>query len=478
MNKNKWYTLIVLLLMGVLFLAACGGAADEPAADEPVAEEEVTEEEAMEEEEMEEEAVEEEAAEEEAMEEEEMEEEAVEEEAAEEEAMEEEEMEEEEMEEEDALTLTIWSDDTRTPAIESVAGDFEAEFGVAVVIEEVGFGDIRDLFTTAGPAGEGPDIIVGAHDWLGELVSNGLLAPLDLGDKAGDFAAAAVQAFTYDGELYGMPNATENVAFFINQDIVPECPATWTEVLDISRELAADNDDDIDTNKYGFVRMEGDPFHFFPIQTAFGGYVFGVTDAGYDATDVGIDSEGAIAAAQYYETFVAEGLQPPAIDWETMHLWFETGQSAMTITGPWAMGRIRDAGVNYAICNNPSEVESGKPFLGAQGFMVSAFSEDPLLAQIFLSEFVATADVMQAFYDTDPRPPAYLPVLNSLEDADLLAFGEAGSEALPMPAIPEMSAVWEAWGNAVVLIAQGGDTADSAFTNAAEQIRTAIAEGG
>ena len=32
----------------------------------------------------------------------------------------------------------------------------------------------------AGPAGEGPDIIIGAHDWLGELVTNGLLAPIDL----------------------------------------------------------------------------------------------------------------------------------------------------------------------------------------------------------------------------------------------------------------------------------------------------------
>jgi arabinogalactan oligomer / maltooligosaccharide transport system substrate-binding protein len=456
MNNNKWYFLTVLLLLGALFLTACGGAAEEPVAEEPVVEE-VAEEPVVEEAATEEPVVEE---------------------AATEEPVVEEVATEEPVVEEPAITLTIWADDTRTPAIEGVAGDFETEFGVAVVIEEVGFGDIRDLFTTAGPAGEGPDIIVGAHDWLGELVSNGLLAPLDLGDKVADFAPAAIQAFTYEGELYGMPNATENVAFFINQDIVSECPATWSEVLDISRELTADNDDNIDTNKYGFVRMEGDPFHFFPIQTAFGGYVFGVTSDGYDATDVGIDSEGSIAAAEFYSTLVAEGLQPPAVDWDTMHLWFETGQSAMTITGPWALGRIRDAGVNYKICNNPSEVNSGKPFLGAQGFMVSAFSEDPLLAQIFLTEFVATAEVMQAMYDSDPRPPAYLPVLNALDDADLLAFGEAGAEALPMPAIPEMSSVWEAWGNAVTLVAQQADEPDSAFTNAAEQIRTAIAGGG
>jgi maltose/maltodextrin transport system substrate-binding protein/arabinogalactan oligomer/maltooligosaccharide transport system substrate-binding protein len=374
------------------------------------------------------------------------------------------------------LSLTIWADDTRSPALQSVADAFQAEFGVTVVIEELGFGDIRDLFTVAGPAGEGPDIIVGAHDWLGELVSNGLLAPLDLGDKTADFTPASIQAFTYDGELYGMPNATENVAFFINADLVDGCPATWTDVLELSRERAAANTDDVETNEYGFVRMEGDPFHFFPIQTAFGGYVFGLTEDGYDPTDVGIDSEGSIAAAEYYATYVTEGLQPPAVDWETMHIWFETGKSSMTITGPWALTRLRDAGVNYQICDIPDETADGRPFLGAQGFMVSAFSEDPLLAQIFLTEFVATSETMSAMYEADPRPPAYIPVLETLDDPDLAAFGQAGVNALPMPSIPAMASVWDAWGNAVVLIAQQGDTPDNAFINAAEQIRTAIAE--
>ena len=64
-----------------------------------------------------------------------------------------------------------------------------------------------------------------------------------------------------------------------------------------------------------------------------------------------------------------------------------------------------------------------------------------------------------------------------IDDANLLAFAEAGANGLPMPAIPEMSAVWSAWGDAVTLVAQGTITAEEAFTNAAEQIRTTIAEG-
>ena len=53
------------------------------------------------------------------------------------------------------------------------------------IVEQIA--DISDQFQIAAPAGEGPDIIVGAHDRAGTLVASGLLAPIDLGDKADDF---------------------------------------------------------------------------------------------------------------------------------------------------------------------------------------------------------------------------------------------------------------------------------------------------
>ena len=370
--------------------------------------------------------------------------------------------------------IRIWADNLRMPALRQVETAFEDEYGVELLLEQVGFGDIRRLLSTAGPAGEGPDIIIGAHDWLGELTAGGLIAPVDLGDRASEFAPAAIRAFTYAGDLYGMPVNTENVALFINTDLVPECPATWTEVHDISSELHT-----ADAEQYGFVRMEGDPYHFYPIQTAFGGYIFGQDEQGsYDPTNVGVGDPGSIAAAQWYETMVTEGLQPPAMDWDTMHLWFESGQAAMLVTGPWVTDRIVESGIPFQICPIPGETEeAGRPFLGAHGFMISAFANDPLLAQIFLTEFVATPEVMMAMYEGNPRPPAFLATLDAVEDEYITAFGVAGANADPMPAIPEMASVWDAWGNAVVIISQGADTAENAFTNAQQQIITAISGG-
>jgi maltose-binding protein MalE len=63
------------------------------------------------------------------------------------------------------------------------------------------------------------------------------------------------------------------------------------------------------------------------------------------------------------------------------------------------------------------------------------------------------------------------------DDPDVAGFGTSGAEGVPLPAIPEMGSVWSAWTDAYGLIYQGqGDPAEN-FTNAAEQIRTLIAEG-
>ncbi len=367
--------------------------------------------------------------------------------------------------------LIIWADDTRAPALTALAADFEAQYGLRLVVTEKAFDNIRDDFKVAAPTGEGPDIIIGAHDWLGELAENGLLAEVSLGDKEDQFLPVAVQAFVYDGTLYGMPYATENVAFIYNPELVAEPPTTWSEVTEISAQIAEEG-----SGAQGFIIQENDPYHFFPIMTAFGGYVFGLTEEGYDPSDIGIDNEGSIAAAQWLNDMYAQGYLMPgaAINYDLMHAAFENGEAAMMISGPWALPRIRASGIPYAVTDLPNETQNSQPFLGVQGFMVSAFSDDQLLAQTFLQEFVATEEAMQAIFDTDPRPSAFVPVRENIEDEDIAAFAAAGEDGMAMPAIPEMSAVWDSWGNALQLIGQQAVDPEAAFVEAAEQIRSAI----
>ena len=446
MKTHRLYLLVVTLIVSAFILVACGGDTTEPAA--PVAEEPAV----VEEPEVEEPAVEEPEVE------------------PTEVPVEEPEAEPTEEPVEEPMTaeifLTIWVDETRAPVLSQLARDFEAEYGVGLVVEQVA--DIRDQFRIAAPAGEGPDIIIIPHDQIGELIESGLLAAIELGDKESTFREEAVSAFFYDGEQYGMPYATENLAFFRNTDLVPDEPATWEDVYDIATALTEDG-----SVEEGFI-LSGVTYDAFPVQTAFGGYIFGRDAEGnYDPTDVGVDSEGMIEAISFIDRLVEEGLMPQSTDWDTAHVLFENGETPFLMAGPWALNRIRESGVPYAISAFPAgpDGERGVPFLGVQGFVINALSDNVALAEAFLTEFVATDATMQALYDADPRPSAWLPVFEATDDPDLAGFSIAGEGGMPMPAIPAMSAVWGAWEAGVTLVIQQQLDPEDAMADAGQQIR-------
>ncbi|MCP4309378.1 MAG: maltose ABC transporter substrate-binding protein [bacterium] len=372
--------------------------------------------------------------------------------------------------------LVIWADDTRTPAIQTFADTFAADNGLTVAVQELGFGDIRDRLVTAGPVGEGPDIIIGAHDWLGELVSSGVVSPLDLSAVAGDFSEASLQAFNYEGQTYGLPYAVENIALIRNTDLVPDAPATFEDLEATALALVADG-----TVEIPLALQEngnGDPFHNYPLFTALGGYVFGLNDDGsYNPEDLGIDSEGGLVAAQAFSDWADAGLIDVDITYDIMTESFGNGTAPFAITGPWAVPSFE--GVNYVVEPIPS-VDGGepRPFIAVQGFMVSAFAENPLFAQTFVLDFMSTQEAQEAIFAADPRPPAHKAAFDAVAagNADIQGFGLSGQNGYPMPAIPAMGSVWSAWTDAYQLVLTGSDPVQS-FTDAADQIRTLIAGG-
>jgi len=326
---------------------------------------------------------------------------------------------------------------------------------------------IRDDFQVAAPLGEGPDIIVIAHDQAGTLVDNGLLAPVDLGDKAKDFAPQALAACTFDGKLYCLPYATENLAFFYNKDLVSTPPTTWDEVVSQGEALKEEGKVDY------IMAVTGTTYDVYPLFTSFGGYIFGKDDQGnWNPQDLGVDSPGMIEGVQWLADHVKNGDLPADWDWANNHALFETGKAPFIMAGPWALDRIRESKVPYAITNFPS---GGYPFAGTQGFFINAQSENVLLAQTFLNEFVANEDTMLKLYDVGKRPPAYLPALAKVDDPDIAAFAEAGKEANMMPAIPAMGSVWGSWNDAVVLARDGKQDAETAMKDAGTKIRGLIA---
>ncbi len=369
-------------------------------------------------------------------------------------------------------TLTIWVNTERAAIIEAAGKEFTAKYNIPVRIQTMGFGDVHTNFNIAAPAGNGPDIIVGAHDWIGELYNNGLLAPIDLGDKVKTFDPVAIKAFTYDGQLVGVPYQVEAATTFYNKDLVPTPPATWDDFKTIAKKLLDDKKVDA---AMGFVG--GDFYGHYGFVTAFGGGVFGRDAQGsYDPAQVLLDNDGSIKAMTELDSMIKAGLLKDGVNYDVAKDLFLKGKMAMWVNGPWELDNIKKSGINYGLALIPKGTQDAHPFVGVQGFMVSKLSKNPLLAQAFVTEFLATDDVMQKLYEAQFGIPAWLPIREKVMNDDIKAFSASVANGDPMPAIPAMASVWNAANSAFTLVYQQKAAPDAAMKDAAQSVRDSIAK--
>jgi maltose-binding protein MalE len=371
-------------------------------------------------------------------------------------------------------SLLIWADANRAPVFESISEAFTEQTGVEVTVEIKDFGDMREAVKLAAPAGEGPDLFVGAHDWTGELAADGVIAPVELGAAASDFFQVALDGFSFEGQLYAVPVATEAIAMFYNADLVAEPPATLEEVQAACEAL------DAIENCLGVPGGGDGPdfYHNVWFITAPGGYVFAYDPAtGYDTSDVGLDTEGAIEGAQVIESLTADGVMA-STNYDTAKNLFLEGSQPFWVTGPWEVGTLNDSELNWGVAKLPTiNGNTPKPFVGAQGVFTSAFSENAVIAQSFLVDFIATTETQLALYEADPRNPAMNSVLEELSDDEVVqTFTLSGADGTPMPNVPAMNAVWGAAGDNILALRNGEVDAPTAMETAAEQVRAALAE--
>lgn len=129
--------------------------------------------------------------------------------------------------------LVIWADEEKAPALEPSAQAWGEDNGITVAVQVVPGDELQANFITANQAGNGPDITMGAHDWIGNLVQNSAIVPVQLpADAAEAVAPIGIEAVTYDGQTYGVPYAVETLALFSNSALtdVPE-PSTFEELV-------------------------------------------------------------------------------------------------------------------------------------------------------------------------------------------------------------------------------------------------------
>jgi maltose/maltodextrin transport system substrate-binding protein len=373
--------------------------------------------------------------------------------------------------------VTVWTSEVQVPVLQKIGADFEKNYGIEVRIEQVNFGDIKSKFLTAAPAGEGPDVIVGAHDWVGELVENGLIEPIPFLPEKDQFYESALNAFSYKGKLYGVPYAIEALAILYNKDLVDEVPETIEELETIGAEVA---DDEV----VGFIYPATDFYFSYPFISGFGGYVFNLTDQGYDVADIGLANEGAIKGGKLIKSWFDTGLIPQGANYSLMDSLFRDGLAAFIVNGPWSTSGYQEAGIDYDILPfseiTLSSGENPIPFVGVQAFMVNSRSSNKLEAMEFVASYCSTFETQYELFLNDKRGPvredvfAYIEGTGGQEVYDILQFSKSASIGNPMPNVPEMAPVWGAMQDSLGLVINGEDTVENAFETAVEKIKTSI----
>jgi len=375
-------------------------------------------------------------------------------------------------------TLTIWADDQRAAALKPFADKFGKDNGVTVTVQAISK-DLQTTFVTASQSGKGPDIVVGAHDWIGNLVQNGTIDPVQLSDsqKSG-FADVALKAVTFNGQLYGVPYAIENVALIRNTDLAPNAPATIEDLVSAGQALKTAGKV---TNIMALQSGEnGDAYHINPLFTSAGGYLFGQKSNGdYDPADLGVGKPESIAAFKKIQALgeKGSGALTRSITGDNAIPTFTGGKTAFLISGPWAIADIKKAGIHYDITPVPAFAggKPAQPFVGVQAFYVASKGKSKALANEFVTNYLTQADLQVALYQANPRPPALTAALDQVKstDPDIQKWLDAGKGGAVLPAIPAMAAVWDPFGKAEAAIIGGADVTTT-LTAAAKTITDAI----
>lgn len=348
-----------------------------------------------------------------------------------------------------AGSITVWTDSNREPVLKPLAAKFKADTGVSIKLVVKDFGKLADDFVTQVPTGKGPDASIMPHDATGRLVQNGVVAPIELGD-ASAFEDVAVQAFTYGGQVYGLPYSTESIAILRNTALAPEkTPATFDEMIAEGKKIVAGG-----KAKYPFLvgldPKNSDPFHLYPFQTSFGAPIFELGDKGFDASKVAMGGDKGAQFAQWLADQGKAKVLNLNMTQDIAKAQFFAGKAPYFLSGPWNLADAKKAGIKYAVDAIPKAGDQdAQAFVTVQGFVMSAKTQNSVAVQTFLNDYIGSAQVQTDLYKAGLRAPANKEAYEAAKaDADVAAFGAVSAKGVPMPNIPAMSGVWTDWGTA------------------------------
>jgi maltose/maltodextrin transport system substrate-binding protein len=366
--------------------------------------------------------------------------------------------------------LSIWMDGERGKAVESIARKFEADLGLKVSIQSPD--KITDSFPIAAQAGKGPDIVIWAHDKVGEWADGGLIAPLDLSNEFREkFFPKVWQAVLHQKQYWGYPIALETVTLIYNKALLDgPPPMDLSQLKEMSQKIRND--------RPGTIPILWDstsPYYIWGILASAGGYVFAKTGEGYNTENVGIATPGAVDALTKIVALIQARVLPKSCSYSDTEDLMGQGKLAMMISGPWAWSNLIQKGIDFGLAPVPGvNGNVGRPFVGVSVAYLNRSSPNQDLSKEFLERYLFTEEGLT---EMDKAKPIGVPALVSVYEEvaknnpllrELKASVDYGQI---MPNIPQMGRFFSSLGAALELAADGRLSARTALLQAEANMR-------
>jgi maltose/maltodextrin transport system substrate-binding protein len=365
--------------------------------------------------------------------------------------------------------LSIWMDADRVPAMQEAGRKFEHDYGIKVNVDATE--NIPNNFPLAAQSDKGPDIVIFAHDKVGEWADGGLIAPVPVAASyRSRFDSKAWEAVQHRGEYWGYPLCFEVVGLIYNKKLVQDPPAQLSDLIEFNTRLKADHPD-VKTILWDY----DSPYYSWGIFASAGAYIYAKTADGYDTKDIGIASPGAIDALNQLIGLVRAGVLPKAASVAGMpKQMMAEGKLAMMISGPWDWSDLMKSGIDFGVAPIPGvDGGPGKAFVGVSVAYINRSSPNLDIARQFLENYAITDEQLAA---ANRLKPIGIPALNSLyetmsKNEELLREMKlCADDGEVMPNILQMGRFWGAMGSALQIATNGQSTAKAALTEARENM--------
>jgi len=372
-------------------------------------------------------------------------------------------------------TITIWHgyEGTYLDAKKAIYDAYTKQYP-NVTINLVHKPNLTDAVTAAAGAGQGPDIVAWVDDQIGKWVKLEAIKPMDpyvsKDYMNSQFTPAAVDAATFEGKTYGMPEAVEAITIIYNKKLITssQIPKTTDALVTFAQSYSQSN-----PGSFGVVWNPKDAYFQAPWIYGSGGF--------YVKSDgtVGLNTAGTKAGFNYVASF--KGAMPAGVDYGIADTLFKEGKAAMIINGPWSVADYVKAGVDYGYATLPVVKGSSKaasPFVGVKTLMLGAYSTNPALAVDVMKFFSNQTNQANMVLTTREIPANKLALADPKVQAipDIAGFGAQVKNGVPLPNTPFMSALWDPVAKALEAVWTGKQSVDDALRDAQSAAEKNVAQ--